>query len=414
MRAFAAGSAFLALALTPLIPVATAQAAPLPSAPAETGTVIKSIRADVDGNGKPDTVELIRLTANRFRLQVRTAEKVASVEFTADPADVLDATRVWHGAASLDGVKGAELVVNLWSAQRLQADLWSHDIAVYTWRHGALVAERAPAATRVKHWYLGDPETDSTQGYRFFTKSGRHYVDVSDLTRTSTSWKGRITGSVWRNGNWVKVSTRKVQLPFSKADPYLSFNGPTILLGTLRADIDGDGRTDQLTYYRYSLGSKNASRYGVRIATAAGRILTKKLSALPEDPFTGVATLDGVPGGELIFLTDNELQNWTVLTWRGGSLVKEPAPKMCARDYAKWSGCSDEDITNLTFSVVEGTPTLVVTDIYADGAPGVATLEKFSWQSNQWAKVSQWTEQLTQEQVDVLATGFFGVGIVKP
>lgn len=189
---------------------APAQAVPLPAP-----TVTKSL--DVDGDGKADTVELYKVAATRYLLQVTTATRVSGVFFKSTFPEDWGEPNPWFGAAKLDKVKGYELMVYLWGGDGV-------GFAVYTWRSGRLVTEKAPAAPLVKGWYLGG------QGYRFFTK-GKRYVDVSALTSNAagTIWSGKIIRSVWKADHWVKVSTRKVKLTTAKAAPYLGFNGATVV-----------------------------------------------------------------------------------------------------------------------------------------------------------------------------------------
>jgi len=217
IRPLTAATAVLALASSALLPLATpAQAVPLPT-PVVTTTV------DVDGDGKPDTVEVIKITETRYLLQVTTASRISGVFFTSTFPGDWGEPSPWYGAAKLDKAAGYELMVHLWGGDGVGS-------AVYTWRSGRLVTETAPAAPLVKGWYQGGP-LPLAQGYKFFDKSGRRYVDVSalDSNAAGTIWSGKIIRSVWKSGKWVKVSTRTVKLTTAQAAAYQGFKGVVIV-----------------------------------------------------------------------------------------------------------------------------------------------------------------------------------------
>jgi hypothetical protein len=179
-------------------------------------TVLNTVSIDVDGNGVADTVQVIKFSDTKYLLQVTTASRISGVFFTSTFPGDWGEPSPWFGAATIDKVKGAELMVYNWGGDGV-------GFSVYTWRANALVKEKAPAAPLVKGWYLG------AQGYKCFTSKGRRYIDVSNLiaNASSTVWSGKIIRSVWSRGHWVKISTRKVKLSTAKADAYIGFNcGP--------------------------------------------------------------------------------------------------------------------------------------------------------------------------------------------
>jgi hypothetical protein len=188
-----------------------AQAVPLPAP-----TVTVSV--DVDGDGKADTVELYKVAASRYLLQVTTASRVSGVFFTSTFPEDWGEPTAWFGAAKVDKVTGYELMVYLWGGDGV-------GFTVYTWRSGRLVTEKAPAAPLVKGWYLG------SQGYRFFTSHAKRYVDVSALTANTagTRWSGKIIRSKWKGDHWAKVSTRTVKLTTAQAAAYQGFNGAGVI-----------------------------------------------------------------------------------------------------------------------------------------------------------------------------------------
>jgi hypothetical protein len=182
-------------------------------------TVLNTVSVDVDGDGAVDTVEVLKYSDTKYLLQVTTATRVSGVFFTSTyPADWGE-TSPWFGAAKIDKAAGYDLLVYKWGGDGV-------GFTVYTWRSGALVSEKAPAAPLAKGWYLGG------QGYRFFNSKGKRYVDVSHLTvnAAGTVWSGKIIRSVWSAGKWKKISTRTVKLSTAKADPYIGFNGAPLIV----------------------------------------------------------------------------------------------------------------------------------------------------------------------------------------
>ena len=212
IRSIATAATVLALAGSALLPAtAPAQAAPLP--PPTISTAM-----DVDGDGLVDTVELFKMPATRYLIQVTTATRISGVFFNSTYPGDWGEPDPWFGAAKLDKAKGYELMVYRWGGDGV-------GFTVYTWRSGRLVAEKAPAAPLVSGWYLGG------QGYRFFDSKGKRYVDVSALAGNTagTIWTGKVVRSVWKSDHWAKLSTRKVKLSTAKANAYIGFNGVTIL-----------------------------------------------------------------------------------------------------------------------------------------------------------------------------------------
>ncbi len=423
----------VAAAAALLLPLATVAACSSPSPPQGPGTpsapasstpaaspttsadVLKTLRTDVDGDGTDDTVELTSPGSDRYRLAVTTANGATSaVEFTSMVPEFTDYPSPLYGAVTLDGRKGSELVVHLWDARENAL------LGVYTWRSGALVAEKAPASPWLKGWYFGN-ELAQVQGSRFFDSRGRRYVDVAALVEQDSSqrWVGKITRSVWTQDRWVKVSTRSVTLTHNQAAPHLGYSGPPVLLGvTGAADIDGDGAPDEVRYYR-DRHNPYDNAYRFTVTTAQGKVATKKLPAERLDPLLGLAELDGEPGSDLLLQTYSEDPIWQVLTWRDGALVDEPSPAMSDDDAGGekfWVGGGDERLTMLTFSTAEdgSRHVLVARTNREDTDEYIGVYVESVWRAGTWTPLSAWTKNLSKAEWESFDRGVHGVELLKP
>lgn len=413
-RVFLTLAASLALCATGA-PSASAFIEPAESTP----HVLKRLLTDVTGDGRKDDVALVSVGADRFRLTVTAARSgtVSSVEFTSQLTDRMPADAALYGAASLDGTKGMEVIVQRWNRELAMVSQ-AVDLTIYTWRGGKLVSERAPKGGWKSGWHFGDGTTNVTQGYRFFDKSGRRYIDVSALTFKAIRegrWVGKITRSVWRKGAWVKLSTRRVTLTQTQAEPYLRYDGPAVLKSILAADVDGDARLDEVRYYQYR-DLTDAGKFRLKVTTATGRVGTRNFTALVGEPLIGLADIDGAPGDEVLLYVTYDQPTWQVLTWRNGKLSVEPGPARCGGPAGKsWAGCSEEAFVQMTFSRQDGTAYVefLTTSSHWDEG-GTALIDRSAWQSDAWMKVSSRSEELTEEQRGALCSGFCGVAITRP
>jgi hypothetical protein len=414
MRALLAGSVLLALTLSAFTPAGVAQAAPTPSAPITSGTVTKTVRVDVDGDGKNDLVQLIHLDANNFRLQVTTAKNTSALDFVSVlPADgEWDGNLIWYGAASLDGTRGAELIVSTFDADSWENGDTPTRLGVFTWRSGRLMPATAPKAPKNPGWHLGTTDANRINGYRFFTKTGRHYVDVADLTDRSNRWRGKIVRSIWKKGVWVKVSTRSVKLGEKAAGRYETISGPAILLGQASVDIDGDGRNDTATYRRL-VDSTVAGAGTWTLTVKTGKDVRKVIKvAADSDPLMGFAGLDGVSGSEIIFTVDHETPLWKVFTWRKGKLALEAGPNECGDSSKVWQGCGDGYSIGLDFSVVDAQHYLLVSSHTTDEPTLEASFAKYVWRAGKWVKQSAWSAVLSEADFAKLCSGFCGAQMI--
>lgn len=95
-----------------------------------------------------------------------------------------------------------------------------------------------------------------------------------------------------------------------------------------RADVDGDGRADQVGMVSKTTSSGERSST-VRVRTAKGRVMTTTTKGLwHPNPWHGAANIDGNPGYELVVGAHHgaHAQFFRVITHRNGRLVTLKAP----------------------------------------------------------------------------------------
>lgn len=219
VRWVAACTCALVVAAVPMT-ATSAGAAPAPAGTPSATAAAKSrlvAAVDIDGDGRKDRVGLRRISVgdpSRYSLTVRTARGVSStVKFSSDWSWVDDPGPA-IGVGIIDGVRGAELAVPLWTSG---GDSLPH--SVLTWRRGRLVNLRAPLPAP------GSPITGDSgswgvlavewgvYGYSFGHSKGVRTATVASLTREDSGlWKGRTARSVWTTKGWKMVATRRVTL----------------------------------------------------------------------------------------------------------------------------------------------------------------------------------------------------------
>ena len=205
-------SAAALAAVTPVTSMTPAQAAIRPQA----ATLVKTVSLDMDGDAKPDTLRLYKLTATKWKAKVTTATgNLASRTFTSTIASDWGVASPWGGAARLDGVRGYEVKL-LTAGGDGAAEI------MLTWRSGALVKEKAPASPwGMPGWYEGGPDGFG-HGYAFFASLGKRYVNTYGLTKTKAGkYAGTVYRSKWVSGAWRKVETIKVSLTKAQFDTEL-------------------------------------------------------------------------------------------------------------------------------------------------------------------------------------------------
>lgn len=185
-----------------LVPVLAAPAVAVPL-PRQVTTSTQTLVVDVDGDGVTDTVNVEKTVyASRVALEIKAvtsksgtiSKSVQSDDFD-DLIDSYDAGL--YGAAKLDKLKGAELIVNL-----RDGDAWL--FLVLTCRDGKLVFEKSPYRKYEPSEKVWGMDAEYYSGYKFFTKKGKRYVDAAMIGES-----GRIYRSVWSNGRWKYQKSRK-------------------------------------------------------------------------------------------------------------------------------------------------------------------------------------------------------------
>ena len=210
---------------TLVLAMAGAVSSPASAAPARVCAGVPGCRvvayADVDGDGHPDVVALVRRgggVGHRGSVTVRVAVSPRRVALLRLPLENWTGS-AWQGAATLDARRGKDLVVGRQmgaSAQFFQS---------VTWRHGHLVRLDAPGPDR--WWGVGRSAT-VIGGWL------SHAADPAGLIRRRVAtavapgrYRGRVTTYRWRAGAWHRTHVRVVApLSPSRAGGWGGFQVP--------------------------------------------------------------------------------------------------------------------------------------------------------------------------------------------
>lgn len=180
--------------------------------------------ADVNGDGRVDSVGLARRgggPGNRGALIVRVATAPGRVVSVRRPLENWGGT-AWQGVATLDGRRGMDIMVGRQmgaSAQFYQS---------VTWRHGDLVFLDAPgpdrlwgigqSATVIGGWLRGSKDPAGRISSRVATSASDHFPAL---------YRGRVTTYRWSPQGWEKVRTKTVfPLSVNRARRWLGFQVP--------------------------------------------------------------------------------------------------------------------------------------------------------------------------------------------
>lgn len=223
MKKLALGAFASAFALSGGVLAAAPAAVAAPALPALAAA--KTVKVDVDGDGRKDTVKVTQLSNTRYKVAVTTAKgRKASRTITSTINQDWGLQPYW-GAAKLDKVKGYELLLATGGGDGYTSN-------VLTWRSNKLVRQAAPKRRSSTYaWYsLGIPDWGRS-GYRFYSKNGKRYVEQYTLFKMGTPrWEGRIVTSRWKAGAWKQTASKKVSLTAAKVKKYPGgFTGLTIV-----------------------------------------------------------------------------------------------------------------------------------------------------------------------------------------
>lgn len=220
-RALPAFAASLALVLGVGLEATPAAATPLPEKAAA-----RTVKVDVDGDGRKDTVKITKVKEDRYQVTVTTAKKKRKSSLTLTSTIETDwGIEPYWGAAKLDKVKGYELLLATGGGD-------GYTTAVLTWRKNKLVRQVAPKDRSAKYaWYSLGMLDWGRSGYRFYSKSGKRYVEQYTLFKMGTPrWEGRLVTSVWKSAGWTKTTSKKVKLTDKQAKKYTGgFKGVKIV-----------------------------------------------------------------------------------------------------------------------------------------------------------------------------------------
>lgn len=188
-------------------PTTTPAARSADRAAAPTGPVKRS-RIDIDGDGRADSTTFRKVGFNRglhrFLLETRTATgRRARMSVTLpDEGTNLTTDYVWVGAAGVDGVRGGEVVLDLWTVGDFP------DVRVYTFRGGRFVNAPAPGSRR-SGWMVANHGM-LVAGYTFSTVRGTRQVVAHELNGVQYGgpYRGTHTTYRWGRAGWVRVATR--------------------------------------------------------------------------------------------------------------------------------------------------------------------------------------------------------------
>lgn len=156
-----------------------------------------------------------------------------------------------------------------------------------------------------------------------------------------------------------------------------------------RADVDGDGRRDQVGIVNKSSSSGKRSST-VRVRTAKGRTMkTTTKGWWYSNPWHGAAKIDGHPGSELVVVanTGAHVQFFRVITYRKGRLVtlKAPGKRQTWRIDSSYS-FNFGWYRSTSKGKIYMTSKDAVRNVYSSGHD--LRIKKYQWRKGAWVRVS--------------------------
>ncbi|MDO5629840.1 MAG: hypothetical protein Q4G43_16120 [Mobilicoccus sp.] len=200
-----------AIAVTATGLLAGLVAAPLPATASAPPVRTVTERADIDGDGRADrvqlTIERVAAGGTTLRLTTRTAAgRTATTRIATEVSEPgIDARAYWVGTAPLDGVPGEEVVLDLAGGI---GD--GHRHMVYTLRGGAWQRQLAPGARSFNTpWVISQHPAFGIAGYEFSTTGQTRRVVATRLTPNAdgTTFSGYRTMYRWGTHGWMSSGT---------------------------------------------------------------------------------------------------------------------------------------------------------------------------------------------------------------
>lgn len=162
-----------------------------------------------------------------------------------------------------------------------------------------------------------------------------------------------------------------------------------------RADVDGDGRVDQVGLVEYG-DDYTTTRSVVRVRTARGRTLTRTIDGdwAGKTSWHGSAAVDGQRGYELVLGKDTGAHSmfFVVLTYRGGGLSVLKAPGGQWTWYTDGSYSYNAGWHRTMTNGLQMTAVGSVRDHEVGGSrPHRQTKVRFRWSGGRWVQTSSST-----------------------
>lgn len=151
-------------------------------------------RTDVDGDGRRDVVRFRVVAFDHAVVTVATGRGAALTQHVR--TDWI--TPQWHGAARMDGRRGAELVV----ITNAGAHTLFH--TVLTARHNDLARLNAPGRGRT---WVTDGAAFVNIGWKRYVVQERVFMAKRAVTKDGDRWSGRSVKYRWKRGEWRRVAT---------------------------------------------------------------------------------------------------------------------------------------------------------------------------------------------------------------
>jgi hypothetical protein len=173
---------------------------------------------DIDGDGRADQVGVIgkALSGDNGTITVRVRRAVTGRTIQTTSRRIYWAHNAFVGAAPVDGVKGAEILVGDLSGAHYQ------QFRMITYRGGRLVTAnpppRAGMLSRASRWGADISYSSNIGLYRTVSR-GKVTMTVRTARRNDSGYghHGQIAVYTWRSSRWVTVSRKAVSYDTDRA-----------------------------------------------------------------------------------------------------------------------------------------------------------------------------------------------------